>query len=426
MTKVCIVSHSYPRFQGDWRSNFIESLASAYARNGAEVTVLTAYTPEWNRPSIDPAGVKIVTYKYAPLSSWHTIGYGHSMIGDLEMNPVDVLLAPSMVCMGALKLASLLRQERFDLIHAHWAVPNALIGLAGRMLAGSKARIFASFPGSDVAVITRLGWLGRVILRIIERADYLSCDGPDLGEDLEKAGLDPRRMDYVIYGVDEKAIHFSERARADLRRELQIAEDQIVLLMIGRFVAKKGFSTGFEALNYIRQGRQSVKMIVVGDGPLKEEYLRILGKDGTTPYVHFVGAIPTQELHKYYSACDIFLMPSRRLPSHGLNVVVPEAMACARPIVASDVGGNKLVILPGVNGYLHEENNPRQLAEFALQLAADPALRQKMGQESLRLVRERFNWDAIACHYLERLHEFSDRATPVVGTPKSTTTDRAT
>jgi len=407
MPRVCIVSHSYPRFAGDWRSNFIESLASAYARNGAEVTVFTAFTPQWNRPSIGADGVRLVTFKYAPFASWHTIGYGHSMIGDLQMHPVDVLLTPFMLCMGAIRLAALLRAEEFDLIHAHWAVPNTFIALLGRLLAGSRAKIFTSFPGSDVAVITRLGWLGRMLLKIIARSDYLSCDGPDLGEDLAQAGLDPMRVDYVIYGVDEKAIHYSEDERSALRQNLKIQEDELALLMIGRFVAKKGFSTGFEALKYITEGARNIKMIVVGDGPLKGEYDSILAQDATTGYVQFVGTIPTQELYRYYSACDIFLMPSRRLPSHGLNVVVPEAMACRRAIVASNVGGNRLVIFHGVNGYLHDEGSSQQLAEFVLKLAGDASLRQRMGQESLRLVRERFNWDAIALYYLARLQAIS-------------------
>jgi glycosyltransferase involved in cell wall biosynthesis len=329
------------------------------------------------------------------------------MVGDLDMHPADLLLMPFMLGIGAIRLAILARQEKFDLLHAHWAVPNALIALAGRLLAASKARVFTSFPGSDVAAIRRLGGFGSLLLRIIAHSDYLSCDGPDLGEDLAAAGLDPKRIDYVIYGVNEQQIHFSEQERTSLRRKLGITDREIVLLMIGRFVAKKGFSTGFRALKDIVAAVPDVRMVVVGDGPLQDEYSAILEQDGTGSHVSFVGTIPTHDLYKYYSACDIFLMPSRRLPSHGLNVVVPEAMACGRPIVAANVGGNTLVIFPGVNGYLHTENDPREIADYVLKLAADPSLRATMGRESLRLVRERFNWDAIAQYYLDRFSEIN-------------------
>jgi len=405
MIKLCIITHSYPRFEGDWRSNFIESLARAYAKNAVDVTVFVPYAVNFNREPIDDDGVKIVSYKYVPFRSLHTIGYGHSMKADLIIDVQDLLLMPFLLFVGMIRFAALLRKEKFDVIQAHWAVPNTLIAVFGRALAFSRAKIFTSFPGSDVTVITRLGWIGRIFAKIIARSDYLSCNSSDLKEDLVKAGLDENKVDFVIYGVDDQKIFFSENERTALRRAWGVSGDDSVLLLIGRFVPKKGFSTAFQALKYITERRKNVKLVVVGDGPLKSEYLAILEKDRTGSYVKFVGEIPTHELRNYYSACDIFLMPSRRLPSDGLNVVVPEAMACGRAIVASRVGGNDLVVFDGINGYLHDENDPKQLAQCVLKLVEDPELKNEMGSNSLKLVRDRFTWNAIVKYYLERYRD---------------------
>lgn len=402
--KVCILTHSYPRFSGDWRSNFIESLAKAFARNGAEVTVFvpSAATPD-KRP-MDAGGIRIINYRYLPFRSWQTIGYGHTMRADLFVSVWDMLIAPFLVAVGAIRLALLLRKERFDLVQAHWAVPNTLIAVAGRFLARSRTKIFTSFPGSDVRIIRMLGPLGRFLSGIIGRSDYLSCNSADLKEDMARSGLDADRIDLVIYGVDDRTISYSEAGRQRLREAWGVSADTVVLLLIGRFVPKKGFATAFRALRSIAEQRKNVRLVVVGDGPLRREYDAILSHDGTADLVTFVGEIPTQELSGYYSACDIFLMPSRRLPSDGLNVVVPEAMACGRPIVASAVGGNDLVVFPGVNGYLHREDDPEQLAGEVIKLMERSDLRADMGRNSLRLVRERFNWDAIARYYLDRYH----------------------
>jgi glycosyltransferase involved in cell wall biosynthesis len=405
MVKLCIITHSYPRFEGDWRSNFIESLARSYAKNGADVTVFVPYAIHFNRMPKDDEGVKIVSYRYLPFRSLHTIGYGHSMKSDLKIDLRDLLIMPFLLLVGIVRFAILLRREKFDLIQAHWAVPNTLIAVFGRSLAFSPAKIFTSFPGSDVTVITRLGWFGKLLGRIIARSDYLSCNSSDLKEDLVKAGLDENKIDFVIYGVDDEKIRFSEEGRAALRTSWKISEDDIVLLLVGRFVPKKGFSTAFRSLKYLTEYTKRVKLVVVGDGPLRNEYLAILKEDRTEPYVEFIGEIPPQELGNYYSACDIFLMPSRRLPSDGLNVVVPEAMACARAIVASNVGGNDLVVVNGVNGFLHEENDPRQLTDFVLRLMENPDMRREFGKNSLKLVRDRFRWNSITNHYLERYYE---------------------
>jgi glycosyltransferase involved in cell wall biosynthesis len=327
------------------------------------------------------------------------------MKSDLIIDIQDMLLMPFLLFVGIIRFAVLLRKEKFDMIQAHWAVPNTLIAVFGRALAFSRAKILTSFPGSDVTVISRLGWIGRIFAKIVAKSDYLSCNSSDLKEDLVKAGLDEDSIDFVIYGVDDKKIFYSENERMALRRIWGVSEDDIVLLLIGRFVPKKGFSTAFQALKYITEDRKNVKLIVVGDGPLKSEYLSILHKDRTESYVIFIGEIPTHELRNYYSACDVFLMPSRRLPSDGLNVVVPEAMACGRAIVASKVGGNDLVVFDGINGCLHDEDDPKQLARCVLKLVKDPDLKKEMGRNSLKLVRDRFTWNAIVKYYLERYRD---------------------
>ncbi len=146
MVKLCIITHSYPRFEGDWRSNFIESLARAYARNGGDVNVLVPFSIHFNRSSIDSEGVKIVSYKYMPITSLHTIGYGHSMKSDLEFNIQDLFLMPFLLIVGIIRLSILLRKDKYDMIHAHWAVPNTLIAVLGRFFRVLKQRYLPLFP----------------------------------------------------------------------------------------------------------------------------------------------------------------------------------------------------------------------------------------------------------------------------------------
>jgi len=405
MEKVCIITHSYPRFEGDWRSNFIESLAHAYADNDVEVTVLVPFSPRFDRPLTGGGKVRIVTYAYAPFRSWHTIGYGHSVRSDLAIDLQDLLLMPFLLFFGVIRFAKLLREEKFAMVHAHWAVPNTVIAVLGRWLARTPTKIFTSFPGTDVTVLAKLGWARSILRRIIMRSDYLSCNSSDLRESLVSSGFNGNGIDLVIYGVDDKNVSFSEAKRTELRRAWGVSDKDIVLLMIGRFVPKKGFSTALRAIKYITGKRSSITMVVVGDGPLKDEYLRIVREDRTEPFVRFIGEISVQELSGYYSASDIFLMPSRKLPADGLNVVVPEAMACARPVIASNIGGNELVVFPGVNGFLHAEDDHLQLAELVIELANDPELRGEMGRNALQLVKERFCWDVIAKQYLAAYHD---------------------
>jgi glycosyltransferase involved in cell wall biosynthesis len=399
--KICLITHAYPLFMGDWRANFIESLARSYACLGHSVTVLASYAAGWQRSCHEVPGISVVTYRYAPFKRLHAVGYGKSVKSDLHINPWHGILALLLLLCGIFRFARLLRKEKFDLVQAHWALPNTLIALGGRFLAGTPATVFTSFPGSDVTIITKLGRLGKLLASIIGKSDYLSCNSRDLKEDLVKAGIPADRIDLVIYGVDDRAIHFDMPGRVAVRKKLGIPDQTILLLMVGRFVPKKGFSTGFRALKYITAKQAHVKLAVIGSGVLMEEYLSILRRDGTQAKVCFLGEVEPRDLSGYYSACDIFLMPSERFPSDGLNVVVPEAMACGRPVVASDAGGNDIVVSNGVNGYLHAAGDPADLAEKVMRLIHDPVQRNEMGNKSVELVRSRFNGLSIAKYYVD-------------------------
>ena len=408
--KICIVSHSYPFFAGDWRSNFIASLAEAYADLGNDLTIFTPlYSGECRRIS-ETDKIKIVEYRYMPFKSWHLLGYGSSMQKDTKISKLTILLTPFLLIAGMIKLAGLLKRANYDFLHCHWAVPNALIAVGARWLAGSDTKILTSFPGSDVTVIRNTGILGKIMARIVAKSNYMSCNSADLKDELVKSGIKPEKIDHVIYGVDDKKINFSAEKRKITRKKMDINDDNILLLMIGRFIPKKGFSTAFRALKYIVESHKNVKLAVVGDGDLKNEYDEILNKDKTSGHVIFVGYITANELIDYYSACDIFLMPSEKNPPDGLNTVVPEAMACGKPIIASNVGGNDLVVFDGVNGFLHSEGDYGKLAALVNRLIENERLRMDLGRKSLELIQTKFNWQAIAEYYIEKYRETYGKA----------------
>ena len=254
-------------------------------------------------------------------------------------------------------------------------------------------------------MLKTLGPLTRLVARCINRSNFLSCNSTDLKEDLVAAGIPPERIELVIYGVDDRRLGFDPVARRQCRQRFGASDEQVVLLMVGRFVPKKGFSLVFEALPQIIAAVPDAWVWVVGDGPEAEQYRAILQANACSAHVKFLGKLPVQDLYSLYSAADILLMPSQRLPSDGLNVVVPEAMATGRPVVATWVGGNDLVVFDGENGFLHAPDDTRTMVMRTVELCRSVRLRTQMGDAALRLVRERFTWRHIARYYLSRAEE---------------------
>ncbi|WP_229425653.1 glycosyltransferase [Massilia sp. Se16.2.3] len=122
--------------------------------------------------------------------------------------------------------------------------------------------------------------------------------------------------------------------------------------------------------------------------------LRALAQQlGVEEQVRFVGQQPRDALRYYYSAANAFVTTPRYEP---FGITPVEAMACARPVIGSEVGGIKSTVVDGVTGFLIPSRDPRALAERLALLAADPPLANRMGEEGLRRAYRHYTWRSVA------------------------------
>ena len=128
---------------------------------------------------------------------------------------------------------------------------------------------------------------------------------------------------------------------------------------------------------------------------------------GLNDFVSFLAYIPNDHIASYYTAADIFVLPSivdRKGDTEGLGVVLLEANACKTPVIGSGVGGIPDVIRDGENGYLVEQKKSQDLAEKIMKLAGDEKLRKQMGDTGRLIIEEYFNWN----HQVKRIMQIYD------------------
>ncbi len=176
---------------------------------------------------------------------------------------------------------------------------------------------------------------------------------------------------------------------ASARRTLDPG-DRTVVLFVGRLVRHKGVEYLLQAARAIPEGL----FVIVGDGPMAEEY-RALAVKLQVPNVRFVGRVSESDLPGYYAACDLFVLPSvSRLEAFG--TVALEAMASSKPVVLSDIPGVREVITHGREGLLAEPLNASDLASKVRELLGDEKLRWRMGDLGRRKVEEVYNMQRVA------------------------------
>ncbi len=209
--------------------------------------------------------------------------------------------------------------------------------------------------------------------------------------------LSPDKITVVYNGIEIEKYQVSS-IRYQARKDLGIEGGDKVILYLGRLAAEKGLISLLEAVASYQPPATSHQLVIVGDGPQREELVRRATDLGLGGRVHFVGRVSYAETPKYYQMADIFVLPSTAW--EGLPMTIIEAMATGLPVVASRIGGIPEAVLDGETGSLVEPGNIGGLAAALVNLLGEDKLRLRMGQRGREVATERFSQKAMVAETL--------------------------
>ena len=161
----------------------------------------------------------------------------------------------------------------------------------------------------------------------------------------------------------------------------------VELLTVGRQVAVKSPATMIRAIAELRRRGREVSLTMVGHGPLAEELRALATELGVAEHIEFTGAVGQDDIRRYYERADVFCLSSA---AESLPVVLMEAMACAIPVVSTDVGGIAELVEHGRTGYLVRPGDSEAFADALEPLLEDPGRRSEMGRSGRRRVEQEF------------------------------------
>ena len=329
-----VLTHNYPRFRGDFSGIFVEALCEEFAAQQQQVTVWMPHDPAYNRPL--NGAVNLNPYRYVWPENLHRLGYMRSMKADLALSTEAYSLGPLMLVAGIGAILRRARRTKPAVLHAHWLLPNGFMGAVVSRMLGIPLVI--SVPGSD-AQIAQANPLFKNMAKIaMWQASLLTANSDDLRDAVVDVGANRERFDLIIYGTDPNKLHPDSTGVADLRARLQIPNNAVVLLAVGRMVPKKGFDVLLKAmaeplLAGAELAGQPVVTVLIGEGDYWAEWQAIGQQLGIADRLRWVGNVPIDEIGVYYNLADVLVNPAVRMPVGGLNVCVLDAMSCGKPVV---------------------------------------------------------------------------------------------
>jgi len=345
----------------------------------------------------------VVTFRYAPEAA-EVVGYGRSLEADVRVRGGAAAVAPLYAAAARRAVVRQLRRQRFDLVHAHWIVPNGVAAAAALRGSGrdwGRPALAIGLHGSDVFLAERRG-LRRLARWALGRASLLTGSSPELVERVCALGFPAARSRVIPYGVDTARFSPDRERRRLWRERLGIGDDAPLLLGVGRMAAKKGFGVLAAALPPLLAALPRLHVVLAGDGDLLPELAA-----ATEPWrarVHLPGAVLRDTLPDLYRAADLFVLPAvhdERGNVDGLPNVILEAMASGLPVVASGISGIPLAVEHGASGLLVPERDAAALGAALLRLLEDARDARRMGEQGRRKAESELTWDLIAARHRE-------------------------
>ena len=212
--------------------------------------------------------------------------------------------------------------------------------------------------------------------------------------------VDATKIHIVPNGVDPEQFKPSED-QAAVKRQFGLGNEPCVLF-VGSLIPRKGLPFLVEAAKKIVKEYVEAKFVIVGEGPLRNQLQRKLEAANLSGNFTFLGNIKGDMLPAIYNCADVFALPSIQ---EGQGIVLLEAQASAKPVVAFDIGGVNEAVRNGETGLLVKRGSPEKLADAIMKLLSDKALREKMGANGRMFVAENFTWDICAQKMLKVYNE---------------------
>ncbi len=309
------------------------------------------------------------------------------------------------------RLGSLVRREQIGRIHCGRCLPEGVLAWCLRWRYGVPYGCFVH--GEDVGTAVHSREHTFLVRRVLGGAERVFANSHNTAGLLRRQwGVGDDRLRVLHPGVD--ASRFLPAAPdAGLRRRLGW-DARPVILTVGRLQRRKGQDQLIRALPRIRQAFPDVLYAVIGEGEQRAALGELVCELGLEQHVQFFGEASDEELIPCYQQCDVFVLPNREIAGdmEGFGMVLLEAQACGRAVVAGASGGTGETMRSPESGRLVPCEEPEPLAEALLELLGDAALRRRMGEAGRAWVETHFSWEALvrqAAALFQESGEFSDK-----------------
>ena len=385
------MASTFPRWAKDSEPAFVFELSRHLIKLNHEIVALVPHAPLASQAEVID-GVQIQRFPYFYPLAAQRLCYNGGALPNLRKSWLARGNLPFFLLAQQRALKKLLNQQEFDLIHAHWLLPQ---GLAAVQQACSRdIPVVLTAHAGDVFGLNRFpfDFLMRMAL---QRAAACTVNSQATA-DAVRSIYSGSRIELIPMGVDLGDFSPTKHS-ATLRTTYQRNKGKLIIAA-GRLVNKKGFEYLIKAFPMVLSAEPDTILLLAGFGPLEPELRALAGRLKLNDNIHFLGNLEKSAMATCLASADIVVVPSIIADSgdtEGQGVIVIEGQASGTPIIASAVGGITDLIEDGYNGILVPQKDSAALGKALLDVIRDDQLQRRLSENAIQTVSE-YSWPKIA------------------------------
>ena len=390
MRNTLVLTSTFPRWRNDTTPSFVYDLCKHLSRKYSMV-VLAPHAHKAEHKE-DIGHVKVHRFKYF-YPKYQSIAYGAGIIPNVRKSFLAKMQVPFFLVSQYRNASKLIKTEKIDLIHAHWMIPQGLLG--AHLKRKYSIPLVVTIHGSDLFPLKSKAFR-KMQKFVLENADEITVNSSVAKEELNsRFPALKTKINVIPMGIDTKL--FSKNKRL----EKQYKNVKIVLF-VGRLNEQKGVEFLIQAMEKVNIEIPNSKLLVIGEGDYRKHLEKITHQIGISENVRFLGPMQNK-LPEYYSLADVLVLPAvtSRIGTESFGLVLVEAMSCGTCVIGSSSGGIKDIIKNGENGLIFQEKNHEELAEKIISVLEDNKLRLRLSKKGKEFARANFGWDKIAKKFFD-------------------------
>jgi glycosyltransferase involved in cell wall biosynthesis len=360
---ILVITSTFPTFlSNDTTPPFVYELSkSVTSHNQLVVTILTPHK-KGTKTYEELDNLKIYRFKYG----FSKLCDG-SILVNLKNNKLLWLQLPFFFFFYLINLIKIVKREKIQIIHAHWLIPQGLVATIYKKFINKNIKILCTIHGSDLLALKSPFY--RILQKfVIKNVDSITTVSHTLKAELLKIITKNKNIQVLPMGVD------SNKFNPNFFSSLLLDKYGDFLLSVGRLSPEKGIKHLISVMPNVIAQNSCIKLIIIGDGPLKSELQKQVTNLKLNNHIIFLGHQSHKKLPSFFATTKIFILPSDR---EGLGLVCVEALLSKTCVVASNLSSISDVIINNQTGIQINVRNKEDFSRIILKLLEDKKTREK-------------------------------------------------